>query len=322
MTITRRHTALLLALGAGLGAGLGTATGAAAQAGPKELRIGYQKVGVVVVARRQADIEKRLAPRGIAVRWIEFQAGPPLLEALNAGSIDFGFAGDTPPIFAQAAGNDLVYVGASVLSGDGEAIVVKAGSAVRTVADLKGRTVAVARGTSSHNLLVTALEKAGLSFADVKPAYLLPSDAGAAFANGSVEAWVIWDPYLALAQAHGDTRVLTTSRQTHAVSDFFLARRSFADRYPEIIAAALTGLAESAAWAEAHRDQVAQALSSVTGVPYAIETVVAGRTEFGVGPVSDALLAKQQATADRFHRLGLLPRSIRVQDAVWTPPRT
>ncbi|QGY05380.1 aliphatic sulfonate ABC transporter substrate-binding protein [Methylobacterium mesophilicum SR1.6/6] len=319
MTITRRRSAALLLA---LGAGLATATGAAAQAAPKEFRIGYQKVGVVVVARRQGSIEKRLAPLGIAVRWVEFQAGPPLLEALNAGSIDFGFAGDTPPIFAQAAGSTLVYVGASVLSGDGEAIVVRAGSAVRTVADLEGRTVAVARGTSSHNLLVTALEKSGLSFADVKPAYLLPSDAGPAFANGSVEAWVIWDPYLALAQAHGDTRVLTTSRQTHAVSDFFLASRTFADRYPGVVTAAVAALADSAAWAETHRDQVAQALATVTGVPYAIETVVAARTEFGVGPITDALVAKQQATADRFHRLGLIPRPIQVRDAVWTPPRS
>jgi sulfonate transport system substrate-binding protein len=316
-TTRRRAAALILALGAGL------ATGAAAQdAAPKEFRIGYQKVGVVVVARRQGVIETRLAPQGVAVRWVEFQAGPPLLEALHAGSIDFGFAGDTPPIFAQAAGNDLVYVGASVLSGDGEAVVVKASSAIRTVADLKGRTVAVARGTSSHNLLVTALEKAGLAFSDVRPAYLLPSDAGAAFANGSVDAWVIWDPYLALAQAHDDTRVLTTSRQTHAVSDFFLARRSFADRYPGIVTATVAALADAAAWAEAHRDQVAQVLSSVTGVPYPIETVVAARSEFGVGPVTDALAAKQQSTADRFHRLGLLPRPIQVRDALWTPPRT
>ena len=319
MTTTRRRVAALLVA---LGAGLATATDAAAQAAPREFRIGYQKVGVVVVARQQGTIEKRLAPQGIAVRWVEFQAGPPLLEALNAGSLDFGFAGDTPPVFAQAAGSTLVYVGASVLSGDGEAIVVKAGSPIRTVADLKGRTVAVGRGTSSHNLLVTALEKAGLSISDVKPAYLLPSDAGPAFANGSVEAWVIWDPYLALAQAQNDTRILTTSRQTHAVSDFFLASRTFADRYPGIVTAAVEGMAEAASWAEVHRDQVAQALATVTGVPYAIEKGVAERTEFGVGPVTEALVAKQQATADRFHRLGLIPRAIQVRDAVWTPPRT
>ena len=133
---------------------------------------------------------------------------------------------------------------------------------------------------------------------------------------------MIWDPYLALAQAQNDTRILTTSRQTHAVSDFFLASRTFADRYPGIVTAAVEGMAEAASWAEVHRDQVAQALATVTGVPYAIEKGVADRTEFGVGPVTEALLAKQQATADRFHRLGLIPRAIQVRDAVWTPPRT
>jgi sulfonate transport system substrate-binding protein len=189
VTTTRRQAAaLLLALGAGL------ANGAAAQnAAPKELRIGYQKVGVLVVARQQRSIETRLASQGITVRWIEFQAGPPLLEALNAGSIDFGYTGDAPPIFSQAAGGNLVYVAAAAPAGDSEALLVKAASPIRTVADLKGRTVAVGRGTSAHNLLVAALEKAGLSMADIKAAYLLPSDAGSAFANDSVEAWVIWD---------------------------------------------------------------------------------------------------------------------------------
>ena len=318
MTTTRRQAAaLLLALGAGL------VNGAAAQnAAPKELRIGYQKVGVLVVARQQRSIEARLASQGITVRWIEFQAGPPLLEALNAGTVDFGYTGDAPPIFSQAAGGNLVYVAAAAPAGDSEALLVKAASPIRTVADLKGRTVAVGRGTSAHNLLVAALEKAGLSMADIKAAYLLPSDAGSAFANDSVEAWVIWDPYLALAQARNETRILVTSGQTHAAPAYFLANRTFAETHPALIAAALAGLSDAGAWADAHRDDVAQALAAVTGVPYPIQKVAADRSSFAVLPLSDTILAGQQVIADRFHRLGLIPRPIRIRDAVWTPPRS
>jgi sulfonate transport system substrate-binding protein len=327
VTITRRSiSAGLLALGAGLAGAAAREAEAqetrAQEAAPKEFRIGYQKIGLIVVARQQGSIEKRLAPQGIAVRWVEFQAGPPLLEALNAGSIDFGYTGDAPPIFSQAAGGNLVYAAASAPSGDGEAIVVKANSPIRTVADLKGRTVAVGRGTSSHNLLVAALEKAGLSFSDIKPAYLLPSDAGAAFANDSVDAWAIWDPYFALAQARNDTRVLVTSAQVFEVSAYFLANKTFAGAHPGIVAGALAALTESAVWAAANRDQVAQALAAVTGIPYPIQKVAADRTQFGVRPLSDAVLSSQQATADRFHRVGLIPRAIQVRDAVWTPPRT
>ncbi|GJD35328.1 sulfonate ABC transporter substrate-binding protein [Methylobacterium aerolatum] len=319
MITTRRRAASLLGF---LALGLSLGAGALAQSAPKELRIGYQKVGLVVVARQQGLIEKQLASQGVAVRWVEFQAGPPLLEALNAGGIDFGYTGDAPPIFSQAAGGNLVYVGAAAPTRDGEAILVKATSPIRSVADLKGKTVAVGRGTSSHNLLIAALEKAGLSFSDIKPAYLLPSDAGSAFANDSVDAWVIWDPYLALAQSRGETRVLATTGQTHDVSSFFLANRTFAEKNPGLIAGALSGLTEAAGWARTHRDEVAQSLAAVTGVPYPVQKVAADRTEFAVRPLSDEILTAQQTTADRFFRLGLIPRPIKVRDIVWSPPRT
>ncbi len=198
---------------------------AAGEAALSEFRIGYQKIGLIVVTRQQQLIEKQLADRGVKVRWFEFQAGPPLLEALNAGSIDFGYTGDAPPIFSQAAGGNLVYTAAAAPSGEGEAILVKEASPIRTVADLKGRKVAVARGTSSHNLLVAALEKAGLRFSDITPVYLSPADAGSAFTGGSVDAWAIWDPYFAIAQARDATRVLTTSGQTLDVSGYFLANK-------------------------------------------------------------------------------------------------
>src|SRR5262249_52267837 len=143
------------------------------------------------------------------VKWSEFQFGPPMMEALGAGAIDFGEVGDMPPIFAQAAGQRFVY--AARMPGSQHAMLVPEGSAIRTVADVKGKKVAVARGSSAHNVTVRLLEKAGLAFADIVPAYMPPADASAAFSRGSVDAWVVWDPYYALAERRQKARAIAAS---------------------------------------------------------------------------------------------------------------
>ena len=135
--------------------------------------------------------------------WVEFPAGPQLLEALAVGSVDFGATGDSPPVFAQAAGKDLFYVGAEPPKPDSSAILVKPDSPLKTLADLKGKRVALQKGSSSHFLLVQALKKAGLQWSDIQPVYLPPADARAAFERGAVDAWAIWDPYYAAAEMTG-----------------------------------------------------------------------------------------------------------------------
>jgi sulfonate transport system substrate-binding protein len=167
----------------------------------KTVRIGYQKTGILVVAKQQGTLEKRLAKDGVTVSWVQFPSGPPLLEALNAGRIDFGYTGDAPPIFAQAAGADLVYIAASPADGVGEALIVKPDSAVKTVAELKGKRIGLTKRSSAHNFLVAVLEKAGVRYDEVSPVFLAPADAAAAFANGSIDAWAIWDPFLAIANS-------------------------------------------------------------------------------------------------------------------------
>lgn len=295
---------------------------ALAQTAPRELRIGYQKTGLLAVARGQRSLERRLEPLGVAARWVEFAAGPPLLEAMNVGSVDFGFTGDAPPIFAQAAGAAITYVAALPSNGAGEAIITKPGSGVGSLADLKGRKVGMTKGTSAHNLAVAALEAAGLAFTDITPVYLSPADAGAAFARDSIDAWSIWDPFLAVAELRYGTRQLVTSKAALAVNTYVLANRTFAAQQPQVVAAAVDGLGDAARWAEANREAVARTLHEVTGVELAAQTRAAERAEFGVFPINERIVAGQQATADRFHRLGLIPRAITVRDAVWNRPQT
>jgi len=292
----------------------------AAEALP-ELKIGYQKAGLLALARRREALEQQFAPLGTKVTWVEFASGPPLLEALNVGSVDIGWTGDAPPIFAQAAGADLVYIAAAPSNGKGEAIIVKDGSPVRSLQELKGKKVAVTKGSSAHNLTVAALEKAGVAFADITPIYLSPADAAAAFANDSVDAWAIWDPFLALAESRQPVRQLTTTAETVEVNTYLLANKTFADKHPAAIGEIVTALAGVAAWASANRGEVAAAFSEITGVPIEPQTVAAERASFAILPLTDAVIAGQQATADRFQRLGLIPKPIVVRDIVWSAPK-
>ncbi|MCF5503639.1 aliphatic sulfonate ABC transporter substrate-binding protein, partial [Pseudomonas syringae] len=174
---------------------------------PDSLRIGYQKGSItLVLAKEHALLEKRFPDTKI--QWIEFPAGPQMLEALNIGSLDIASTGDIPPIFAQVAGADLVYIGAEPAKPQAETLLVRNESPLHSVTDLKGRKVALQKGSSSHNVVLRVLNKAGLTFKDIQPIYLTPADARAAFENGSVDTWAIWDPYYSIAMSEGHSRLL------------------------------------------------------------------------------------------------------------------
>jgi sulfonate transport system substrate-binding protein len=263
-------------------------------------------------------LERRLGKLGIAVRWVEFSAGPPLLEAMNAGSLELGATGDAPPIFAQSAGAAIVYVAGGPIN-NGQAILVKPDSALRSLGDLKSKRIAFTKGSSAHNIVVAALEKAGLTYADITPTSLSPADAGAAFARDSVDAWAVWDPFFAIAETTQKARVLIQSADVEKTYSYYLANRDFAARYSKVVGEALDGLKEAADWASNNRHEVAKALAAVTGVSLEVQTIAANRATFPFGPVTADIITAQQAVADRFHRLGLIPRPIVVRDAVWTP---
>ncbi len=297
---------------------LGSIGRRARAAGVTALRVGYQKGEPVLVAAKQnRAFETLLAPLGISVSWLEFAFGPPILEAMRVGSIDIGGVGDTPPIFAQAAHADLVYVASRPSTGDSSAVLVPPGSTLQTLYDLKGRKVAFARGSSAQNLTLAALEKAGLTFSDIQPIYLAPADAAAAFAHGDIDAWTIWDPYYAIAEARAGVRVLASSKDITPQNSFYLASRAYASQAPEVIDKVVTSLGDVGAWCDAHKQEVAQLLSSGTGVPLPVMNQVADRTSFRSVPMTNALIAEQQQIADRFSNLSIIPARLNVRDYAW-----
>lgn len=283
------------------------------------VRIGFQKgAGLLAMLKNQGAVEKAFAPQGRPVRWIEFPAGPQMLEALNAGSIDFGTTGAPPPIFAQAAGIDVVYVGAEPPPVSSEAIIVAAASPIQSVAQLKGKKVAFQKGSGSHLLLVSALRRAGLHMRDIQPIFLGPSEARAAFAGGSIDAWVVWDPYLAAAQKAYPVRVLADYQGLLQANGFYLASRGFVARHPDAVAILLEQIAGAGAWVTAHRPEMVAMLGPQVGVgPDVIETWLA-RTRAGVVPVSADIAANQQRVADLFFEEKLIPKKIVIAGQVWT----
>ena len=291
-----------------------------AQNADNVIRIGYQKYGTLVLLKARGSLEKRLAPLHVEVEWTEFPAGPQLLEGLNVGSIDFGIAGEAPPIFAQAAGADLVYVGNEPPASAGEAILVPRNSPIRSVNELKGKKIALNKGSNVHFLLVKLLEQAGIKYSDIDTIFLTPADARAAFERGSVDAWAIWEPFLAAAQLQTGARILADGGGVVSNHQFFLASRSYATKRGDLVAIALEELAAIDQWAKTNRKDAAAALQPQIGLDQATLELALSRGGYGVTPVDDAVLAEQQRVADAFYDLKLIPRQINVRDA--TLPRT
>jgi len=280
--------------------------------------IGFQKgSGLLSILKQNGALEKALAPSGYHIRWVEFPAGPQLLEALNAGSVDFGLTGAPPPIFAQAAGIDLFYVGAEPASPETEAVIVPPASALRDVRQLKGKRVAFQKGSSANLLIVQVLTKAGLTLADIQPIYLSPADARAAFTSGSIDAWAIWDPYLAAAQKTLQARVLSDHQGLLPVNSFYEASRRLVEQAPQALSVILDQVALTGAWARSNQAQVIGMVSADLGLPTEIVSIWQQRTAYGVKPVSAEMTANQQQVADSFYRLKLIPRAVDVGSKVW-----
>lgn len=308
----RRSLAALLVAAASLGA--------IAQAQAADvLRIGYQKYGSLVLLKAKGTLEQRLAEQNIEVRWTEFPGGPQLLEGLNVGSVDFGLTGETPPVFAQAARAELRYVAFDAPAPRSEAILVPQDSPIRSVAELKGRKVALNKGSNVHYLLVRALEEVGLSIRDITPVYLPPADGRAAFESGRVDAWVIWDPFQAAAEVQLNARTLRDGEGLVDNHQFYLASQTFADRHPQVVQVLIEELRKVGAEAEANPQQAARIIGPLIGLPADIASKALSRQSYDTQYITPEVVAAQQRIADTFSDLKLIPKRLNIKEVVWTP---
>ena len=285
----------------------------------KVVRIGFQKYGKLVLLKSKGTLEDKLKAIGYKVAWTEFPSGPPLLEALNVGAIDFGNTGEAPPIFAQAAGAPIQYVAYEPPAPKGEAILVPKDSRIKSVAELRGKKVALNKGSNVHYLLVKALEKAGVKYSEIEPAFLAPADARVAFERGAVDAWVIWDPFQAAAEAATGARILADGTDMVANYQFYLSSKKFLESDARGIDLVLAQLSEVDDWAKGDIHAVAEQLAPAIGLSIPVVEVALKRQSYGVKPITDAVVADQQRVADAFFALGLIPRQIKISDAAKRP---
>jgi sulfonate transport system substrate-binding protein len=315
MTFAKDFTRRQLLAATAASTSLTSSLAAWAQKAPlRTLRIGYQK-GWLSILKARGTLEKRLSPLGVAVTWTEFNAGPIQLEALNVGAIDFGDVGEAPPIFAQAAGAPLVYAGATVPRPRLEAVIVPKGSPIQTVADLKGKRIAYNKGSNVQYFLVKLLEKHGLKYSDVQSVFLPPPDARAAFEKGAVDAWIIWDPFLAAAQKTLDAQLLVDATGVAHNRLYYFSSRDYATHHSDVLRIAIEEVNHIDTWIANHKDTAATELSQVLGLDKRITEVFVGRAAYGTAPVTQAILNEQQAIADTFFELKLIPKKLNLLHA-------
>lgn len=293
----------------------------AALANTPEIRIGWQKGSTLSIVKARGNLEARLKAEGVKVKWTEFPAGPQMLEGLNVGSIDLGVVGETPPVFAQAAGADLVYVGNEPPAPRAEKVLVPKDSPIKSLADLKGRRVVLNKGSNVHYLLVKALESVNLKYSDVEVAFLPPADARAAFERGAVDAWVIWDPFGAAAEAQLDARILADGTGIANNYNFYIASRPFVQKHPQVLASALEAINETGEWVGRNQAEAAAIVAPQIGLPVDVAAVSISRYGYGVKPLTDDVIRHQQQMADTLTGLKLIPKKLDVASVVWRPAR-
>jgi sulfonate transport system substrate-binding protein len=306
---------LIAATACGAGAaetGAGSGSGGSAN-GKVTLRVGDQK-GTGLQALLQASGQLKDLP--YAITWSQFTSGPPILEAINAGSVDLGAVGNAPPVFAAAAGSRIMIVGVAEKGVGGQAIVVPPGSPIKTPADLKGKRIAVAKGSSAHFHLLSVLKKEGLAFSDITPQYLQPPDALAAMSAGRIDAWAIWDPYTAQAQEQVKARILVDGTgyvngyEFQITGEDTLADSARAKALGDLVARIRT----AHTWANGHPAEWAAVFGKLTGLPPAIVTTSIARNRYTDLKLDASVITREQQVADAFSTAGLIPGTVRIAD--------
>jgi sulfonate transport system substrate-binding protein len=318
MRTARFAPALLLPLALLLTAcgGSSSADSRSGGSGGVTLNVGDQKGGSEAILAAAGELD------GLTykIKWSTFTSGPPLLEAVNAKAVDIGGVGNTPPVFAAGAGSKIAVVAATHGSSYGEALVVPKGSSLTRAAELKGRTIAVAQGSSAHFQLVASLRQAGLTLSDVKVSYLQPADALAAFSSGKVDAWAIWDPFTSQVLLNGTGRILTTGQGlVNGLAFQVAAPSALADKAKSAaIGDYLKRLARAQNWVYKHPQAWAKVWAKATGLPYDVALASVRRSNGTRVPVAvdDAAIASEQKIADTFEQLKLIPKHVDFAEVV------
>lgn len=286
----------------------------------KQLVIGYQKSSLnSITLKSDPQLLQQHFPN-THIEWKEFPAGPQLLEALSVGSVDFGSVGNTPPIFAQSGNKNLTYIAYEKSHPKSLGLLVAKESPIQSLQDLKGKRIALQRGSNAHDLLDKILQKANLTWSEIEPIWLAPADARAAFDKKTVDAWLIWEPFQSVALQNGHARVLTDAAPFEQGYSFIIANPDFLKLHPQAARQFIAASNAAAQWVVDHHDQAVKLYSQAIGVsPNIADIVLQKRYQPSLlATLTPNVVAAQQSIADRFSAEKLIPQSIEVAKFVYT----
>ena len=293
-----------------------TATPAASAEGTT-LRVGVQKDGIRSILEASGALE------GLPYKidWSIFQFGPPLVEAAGADKIDVAGVGSTPPLFGAAAPSSKFRVVAQIqyLSKQDDTLLAGKGSGIEDAQDLKGKKVAIPKGSSAHGLFLNYLDRNKIEESDVDIQYLAPADGLAAFSTGKVDAWAVWQPFVTQAETEGGKAIAGGAPDEDGFSFEIASTKAVQDgKRAAAIKDYMERLSVAFKWARTHQDEWAAAWSKESGLP--IETTkkaVRERTQ-QIGPVTDEARASEQKLADTLFEHEVIPKKVTFDDIVTT----
>ena len=284
----------------------------------KHLNIGYQKAALkLIVAKKNQFFEKQFP--NTKIEWKEFPAGPQTLEALSVGSVDVGYTGDAPIVFALSAGKQLNYLAYEASAKNAHALLVSNASPLKQLADLKGKRIAVTKGSSAQTFLAETLKQANLSWSDIQPIWLTPSDARAALDKHAIDAWAVWEPFISATELNGNARILFESTHLAQAYSYYLAHPDFIKNHPQSAEKVLQVLNQTDQWISSHKQETAQILAESTGLDLKItEKVIAKKPDpNAVATLTPQVVQSQQAIAKIFLDLNVIPHDIDAAKFAW-----
>lgn len=288
----------------------------------KTLTIGYQKAALKLIVAKQNHFFEQEFPN-VKVEWKEFPAGPQTLEALSVKSIDFGYTGDAPIVFALSAGKALNYLGYEQAFNQGHSILTPKSSSIQSINDLKGKRIALTKGSSAHNFLAETLQVAHLTWNDIQPIWLTPSDARAALDKGAIDAWAVWEPYASATELSGTAKVVFDSKDLAKTYGYYLAQPQFVENHPDSAKKVLAVLNKTDQWIDQNKEDAAKILATSTSLNLNVATQVLTKKPVPnpVATLTPSVIQSQQAIGDLFYDLKLLPNKIDAQKYVWHTPQ-
>lgn len=315
-------TAMVLTLLAGCSGGKADHAAKAdqQQAGKKDITVNIgiqQSLGPLLIAKEKGWFEEEFAKVGVKVKWTVFQSGPPHFEAMAANRLDFGAVGNSPVISAQAAGIPFKEIATTQNGLKGNAILVGKNSPIKSLKDLKGKKVAVAKGSSGFALLYQAINKAGLTPNDVQIIQLQPDEALPAFESGAVDAWAIWEPFISLETLTKDARILASGETLNSYSPgFVIARSAFTEEHPDLTVLFLKVYEKARLFEKDHREEAVALYANAKKIDKNVIRSVINNNQSLNLPITGQIIKAQQDTADFQYQLKAITTKIDTSNVV------